>query len=90
MHCNAKNLFALSVAIVSAALGKFIAEVVVAYFVYHAAGTTMPRAFTNPSALFAGTVNTLTLSMVTRARESSKGKRCNLELVHKHVSEGLV
>jgi len=51
--------------------------------VYHAAGQAMPRTDINPGDFFAGTMNTLVLSMMTKARAKSKGKRLNIKLVHK-------
>ena len=43
----------------------------------------MPRTDINPGVFFAGTMNTLVLSMMTKARAKSKGKRLNIKLVHK-------
>jgi len=51
--------------------------------VYHAVGQAMPRIHVNPGVFFAGTMNTLVFSMMTKARAKSKGKRLNFKLVHK-------
>ena len=87
---NAINLFASEIAIRCTALSKLTTEVVVALLVDHAAGNMVPRVNINADRLFTSTMNTLTLSMITRASKINKSQQCDPKLMPKYRYECLV